>query len=145
MPTTSPHNRRDRLVTIAHYITAFVLSLEGVSHLEHRPVPWGFVALCWSCALAVVTVTAWHNDLEPRFPALQVVVHLAEALVCFALVYLTHHEGKAYLPFAWLLGGTCLLGRALLEFRRVRVRAVSSTTHVGSPAVQAARTTGSNA
>ncbi len=145
MPTTSPHSRRDRLVTIGHYITAFVLTLEGVSHLEHRPIPWAFVALCWSCALAVVAVTAWHHHLEPRFPGLQVVIYLAEGLVCFALVYLTHHEGKVYLPFAWLVGGLCLFGRAVFEFRRVTSRRATPITPLLSPEVHAGEGTSSNA
>ena len=111
-----PDPRRDRLVSAVHYLTAFALALEGVSHLEHRPAPILFVALCWCSSLAVIAVTAAHHRIEPHFPASQAVVHLAEASVASALAFLTHHFGKTGLPFAWALAALLLLARAAWEF-----------------------------
>ena len=108
-------SRRERVVTACHYLTAFVLALEGASHLEHSPTPWLFIALCWASAIAVSVTTLAHHRIEPRFPAVQAIVHLSEGAVSSALVYLTHHEGKTGLPFVWAIAAAFLLGRAAWE------------------------------
>ena len=108
-------SRRDRVVTACHYMTALVLALEGASHLEHSPAPWLFISLCWASAIAISVITLAHRRIEPRFPAVQAIAHLAEGAVSSALVYLTYHEGKTGLPYAWAIAAALLLGRAAWE------------------------------
>jgi len=124
--------RRERIVTACHYMTSFILALEGVSHLEHSPTPWLFIALCWGSAIAVSVVTFAHHRIERIFPAVQAVVHLAEGTVSSALVYLTYHEGKTGLPFVWAIAAVLLLGRAAWEFTHHAPEEVSRNSDINS-------------
>jgi hypothetical protein len=110
--------RRDRLQAFGHYLTALVLATEGVSKLDHPDGYRLFIALCWLSSAAIVAVTAGHRRLQKRFPRLQVVIYLAEGAVCAALVFVTVHEGKVGLPFAWLTAALLLCGLALFELIR---------------------------
>jgi hypothetical protein len=118
---------RDRLQAIGHYLTAFVLATEGVSKLEHPDGYRLFIALCWLCSAAIVVVTAAHHRLQQRFPLLQVIIYLAEGAVCAGLVFVTVHEGKVGLPFAWLAAALFLSGLAVFELVRfIRNRRVAA-------------------
>jgi hypothetical protein len=119
--------RRDRLQANGHYLTALVLATEGVSKLDRPEGYQLFIALCWLCSAAIVVVTAAHHRLEQRFPPLQMVIHLAGGAVCAGLVFVTVHEGKVGLPFAWLAATLLLSGVAALELLRfIRNRRVAA-------------------
>lgn len=115
--SASHSSLRGRLVTIGHFLTAFVLATEGVAHLEHVPVPWWFVTLCWVSAATIVAVVLAHRRIERHFPALQSLAHMAEGIVCSALAFITHHEGKVYLPFVWVVAAAVLFARSAFEIR----------------------------
>lgn len=117
------HPRRERLISIGHYLAAFVLSLKAVSYADHRPVPWAFVALCVVSALAIAVITWFHHRVEARFPRAQAVVHLAEATVCAVLAVSARAEGKIGLPWAWALAALALAARGLWELLRPLKRA----------------------
>ncbi len=106
---------RERLQTVAHYVTAFVLAVEGYARLEEPGASRAFVALCWASAAAIVTATVLHDRIERRFPPLQVLIHLLEAAVCACLFVITLHEGKVALPYAWLTAALLLFGVGLWQ------------------------------
>ncbi len=125
-PSASRRDRRDRLQSLGHFLTALVLAVEGYAKLEHPDGYWPFIGLCWLASAAILVVTVAHHRIERWFPPLQLVVHFAEGAVCAALVLVTRHEGKVALPYAWLLAAVLLLGLALGDLIRFLRRPVES-------------------
>lgn len=109
---------RERLMNLGHYLAAFVLAMKAVSYVDHQPVPWPFVTLCVVSAAAITVITGFHHRIEARFPRVQAVVHLAEAVVCAVLAYAAHGEGKTGLPWAWALAAVVFFGRGVWELTR---------------------------
>jgi hypothetical protein len=121
LPDSSRVMRQQRMVAVGHYLTALVLAFKAVTYMGHDPVPWPFVSLCLVSATVVAAVTLMHHRLESRFPDSQVLIYLAEAVVCAVLAYHTHEEGKVGLPYAWALAASILFVRAgWLLFRGLR-------------------------
>ncbi len=119
---SAPSPRAARLRAAVHLLTAVALAVEGVADLGRPEKHWPFVALCWVAATAIGAVTLGHTRLEARFPTADVVVYLAEAAVCGALVAVTAAEGKVYLPYAWLVATAIQATMCVLTVVKLRRR-----------------------
>jgi predicted membrane channel-forming protein YqfA (hemolysin III family) len=95
-----------------------VFALKGLSKLDHPQGYWPLILGCWLAAFAVVVVTAFHGSLQRRFTKLSLVVYIAEAAVCAALVHYTFAEGKRGLPYVWLVAAVAFTVAAWIEATR---------------------------
>ena len=104
---------RDRFRIIAHYITAFVIAMEGIEHGEGN---WLFIILCLIAATIIVIVTTLHHLAILHDSRFETLSYLFEAIVCAAIGFISFHEGKLFLPYAWLLAAILCARAVLIRF-----------------------------
>lgn len=90
--------KSERLQTLVHLLTAFVVFMKGITKLgEPKYLP--FVAIFFTAALLIVLGTLYHHRLAHRFRYFDAAFYFLEAIVLSLVAYLQAGDGKRYLPF----------------------------------------------
>lgn len=94
---------KPNLKSIAHFITALVIILEGISRCDHFGENWPFVVMAWALGGLVLIVTVRRDIVARwlRYP--DVVLYCVEALVSLAIAIMYFREGKAAVQYPFLI------------------------------------------
>ena len=91
--------KKENLRTFGHILAGIVILLHGYKAFEdHHPTGWIFVTL----GTLFLLIAIFHHRLVHRFPKIDGVVFLIEAVAILATAYDHYHEGKVYLPWVFL-------------------------------------------
>ena len=108
---------QERMTSLGHVLLGAVFVLKGVAKADHWPEHAVFVALFVGAGIVVFAGTALHRRLEPRFPHMEALFLVLEAVVIAALTWLYVEAGKRWLP--WVTGATAL-ALLLVALHRMR-------------------------
>jgi hypothetical protein len=113
-------NRRRALQTAGHYVTGFVILIDGFELLENGAKHRSFgLAFCLA-GLVFIAVTALHAKLEARFRHAQTVLYFVESLVLAGIAFLYAIDGKVGLPYAYGAAALLLAGLCVWELVRAK-------------------------
>ncbi len=96
-----------KLDTLTHLLTAFVILMKGISKLEHAHEYAPFIALYFASSLAVFLIVCFHHWLSHRIRHLGVATYLIESLVMGSIAYLQFTQGSTRLGWPFLVA--CIL------------------------------------
>lgn len=108
---------QERMTSLGHALLGVVFVLKGVAKADHWPEHAFFVALFVGAGIVVFAGTALHRRLEPRFPHMEALFLVLEAVVIAALTWLYVEAGKRWLP--WVTGATAV-ALLLVAVHRIR-------------------------
>ena len=119
-------SRRERLRAVGHYLTAFVIALDGISKLEQADGYRPFILFSCIAAATIVAVTALHPRLKNHAHLLESVIYLLETVLCTWIGLHALHEGKTALPYAWFIAAIlCMVAAAVRLNRSMRLSRTS--------------------
>lgn len=91
-----------KLEKLAHYLAGVVILLKGVDKAEHFGEHPFITLFFFVMGFFILFATAKHHYFEKRFKDFKVLMHLCEAITLAVVTWYYFHEGKKYLPYAYL-------------------------------------------
>lgn len=92
----------DRLATITHFLTAFVILMKGIAKAEHFHGHEALVIFLFAAAAYIGVGAAIHHRFHGRSGELiQASFYLVEAVICVLIGRYSAAEGAKMLPYAF--------------------------------------------
>jgi hypothetical protein len=120
-PTTSfgsmAASRNHRLKRMTHLFGGLIILMHAYDRLEHGHATWWVFVLAGGVFLSVALL---HAMLVKRWPYVDIVFFVIEAMLSFVVMGECFHAGKRGLPYMYMAAGVLQLVGAVVHWRRAR-------------------------
>lgn len=116
------HPRAAILQKVVHFLTALILTLKGITKLEHPHGLWPAIVFFFAAALWILAITLLHDRLHRHERLLTASVYAIECIATAIVATLYFAEGKRALPFVTLLGALGFAIAFIVHLTRTRDR-----------------------
>ena len=116
MPATSHSSKKEKLQRVPHFIAAFVILLHGFERFEtgHASHVFFFIA-----GLVFLTVAIFHHRLSAKFPLIDIIFFIIEAMLSFLIAYEFLEAGKHGVPVMYIIAGIFQLLAIFIFSKRI--------------------------
>src|SRR5690242_17178410 len=114
---TTEHNKRTTiLLNVAHYLTALVILLKGLSKIGIPGKEWIAIVSIF-VAVSIVLGTIFHHRFEKTLRHFKAYTYAVEALVLSMVGYLYIKEGKQFLQYACFFASAMFIVALIIYIR----------------------------
>ena len=107
--------RKHRLKRMAHLFSGLLILLHAYERFAHGHATWWVFVLAGTVFLSVALL---HDRLAKRWPHVDMVFFVIEAMLSFTIMGEYFHAGKRGLPYMYLVAGIGQLVAAVVNRRK---------------------------
>lgn len=103
-----------RLEHLVHFLTAFTITMKGLSKFEDGSKYWPYAAFFVVAGVLIALGAVFHHRIERRFPYFKAGFYLMEALVLTAVAWLQQKDGTSALHLVTYAAAALYLVAAMI-------------------------------